>query len=469
MRTFQYSDAKSHKFWNIDVSGNSFTVTYGKVGTAGQTQTKAFPTPAKAQEAADKLTKEKTAKGYAETSLRGNASEVEAFEKAIQNNPRDLAGVAAYADYLAEHDDPRGEFMQTQIALESESLPKAERKNLHNREVELLGEHEAEWVGDWATHPDVGQATDEWVAPKGWVPYRFTRGLLSSVELGGLTVDVARKVVKAPQLRFVTELTVHDIAYEEEYEDGPDLKESDGEEPSQYILVRWPQLRHLRVFRFGGCDPEDYDSDWCPYRSHTPGILIADFAKQMPHVEELHIMAHFREEAERLVSLRMPELKVLLLYHGWNYPLDKLAKNASLTNLRELRCHPHALEGGDEPYIRLPHLRAVCRSKFLTSFTHLQLRLANFGDKGIDEIVSSGILKRLKVLDLRHGTVTDEGAKALAACPDVKNLGHLDLSWNRLTAVGVKALTATKVKATLNRQQRVDGDDWECFGQGDIE
>ena len=52
MRTFQFSDAKSHKFWQIDVSGASFTVTYGKVGTAGQTQTKSFPTPEKAQAAA---------------------------------------------------------------------------------------------------------------------------------------------------------------------------------------------------------------------------------------------------------------------------------------------------------------------------------------------------------------------------------------------------------------------------------
>ena len=42
MRTFQFSDAKSHKFWNIDVQGKSFTVTFGKIGTAGQTKTKEF-------------------------------------------------------------------------------------------------------------------------------------------------------------------------------------------------------------------------------------------------------------------------------------------------------------------------------------------------------------------------------------------------------------------------------------------
>ena len=39
MRTFQFSDAKSHKFWNIEMSGTGFTVTYGKVGSAGMTQT----------------------------------------------------------------------------------------------------------------------------------------------------------------------------------------------------------------------------------------------------------------------------------------------------------------------------------------------------------------------------------------------------------------------------------------------
>ncbi|MDI7215810.1 WGR domain-containing protein, partial [Leptospira santarosai] len=37
-----FKDDKSDKFWNIEVDGNSFTVTYGKTGTVGQTQTKSF-------------------------------------------------------------------------------------------------------------------------------------------------------------------------------------------------------------------------------------------------------------------------------------------------------------------------------------------------------------------------------------------------------------------------------------------
>lgn len=49
MRRFTYSDAKSHKFWAIELKGNSFTVTFGRVGTAGQSQTKTFPTADKAR------------------------------------------------------------------------------------------------------------------------------------------------------------------------------------------------------------------------------------------------------------------------------------------------------------------------------------------------------------------------------------------------------------------------------------
>ena len=43
MRTFQYSDARSHKFWNIDVSGSGFTATYGGPEAYGMTQDWKFP------------------------------------------------------------------------------------------------------------------------------------------------------------------------------------------------------------------------------------------------------------------------------------------------------------------------------------------------------------------------------------------------------------------------------------------
>ncbi|EMO14921.1 leucine rich repeat protein [Leptospira santarosai str. CBC523] len=61
-----FKDDKSDKFWNIEVSENSFTVTYGKTGTAGQTQTKSFDDEKKCLKEAEKLLSEKLKKGYVE-------------------------------------------------------------------------------------------------------------------------------------------------------------------------------------------------------------------------------------------------------------------------------------------------------------------------------------------------------------------------------------------------------------------
>ncbi|GAA3139851.1 WGR domain-containing protein [Nonomuraea roseoviolacea] len=58
-------DGGSHKFYEVTVSGTQVTITYGRIGEAGQTKVTAFPTEAKARAAADKKIGEKTRKGYA--------------------------------------------------------------------------------------------------------------------------------------------------------------------------------------------------------------------------------------------------------------------------------------------------------------------------------------------------------------------------------------------------------------------
>nr|WP_295874331.1 WGR domain-containing protein [uncultured Chitinophaga sp.] len=63
-KKFIYQDDQSHKFWDIAISGTSLTVTFGKAGTQGQTQTKTFATEDECRTAASKLIAEKTKKGY---------------------------------------------------------------------------------------------------------------------------------------------------------------------------------------------------------------------------------------------------------------------------------------------------------------------------------------------------------------------------------------------------------------------
>src|SRR4051812_15966193 len=111
MRTFDFNDGKSHKFWTIELSGDSFTVTFGKAGTAGQTQTRSFPDAARAQREHDKLVAEKLKKGYAETTA-APATSRDSLEAALVENPDDDAAHMAYADHLHDQGDPRGEFIQ---------------------------------------------------------------------------------------------------------------------------------------------------------------------------------------------------------------------------------------------------------------------------------------------------------------------------------------------------------------------
>jgi predicted DNA-binding WGR domain protein len=70
-RELVYMDAKSSKFWNIELAGNSYTVTYGRIGTEGQSLSKSFADDAAAQKEADKLIKEKLGKGYVDAANSG--------------------------------------------------------------------------------------------------------------------------------------------------------------------------------------------------------------------------------------------------------------------------------------------------------------------------------------------------------------------------------------------------------------
>ncbi|KFF14888.1 DUF6493 family protein [Flavobacterium hydatis] len=62
----KYIDGNSDKFWQIEVTGFEFAVTYGKNGTSGTSQTKSFATDEECLRVAKKLLDEKIKKGYSE-------------------------------------------------------------------------------------------------------------------------------------------------------------------------------------------------------------------------------------------------------------------------------------------------------------------------------------------------------------------------------------------------------------------
>jgi formylglycine-generating enzyme required for sulfatase activity/predicted DNA-binding WGR domain protein len=64
LRKLEFKDGKSAKFWHIELTGDSHTVSYGRLGSTGQTNTKTFGSHEAARKDYDKLVASKLKKGY---------------------------------------------------------------------------------------------------------------------------------------------------------------------------------------------------------------------------------------------------------------------------------------------------------------------------------------------------------------------------------------------------------------------
>ncbi|SFF49418.1 WGR domain-containing protein, predicted DNA-binding domain in MolR, partial [Nannocystis exedens] len=95
MRSFLFQDGKSNKFWEIGVEGESTTVRFGRVGTAGQTQVKSHGSGAAAKKAAEALIAEKVKKGYAEVAARAGTKAAQKPAKAAATKPAKKPAKAA--------------------------------------------------------------------------------------------------------------------------------------------------------------------------------------------------------------------------------------------------------------------------------------------------------------------------------------------------------------------------------------
>ena len=74
MRRFEFVKDASSKYWEIEQSGVSFTVRYGRIGTKGQERVKTFSTEAESASACEKQIKSKQRKGYVEITGASAAS-----------------------------------------------------------------------------------------------------------------------------------------------------------------------------------------------------------------------------------------------------------------------------------------------------------------------------------------------------------------------------------------------------------
>jgi len=122
----KYIDGNSDKFWQIEVSGNEYTVTYGRNGTSGTSQTKTFTDNDECLKVAEKLLNEKIKKGYSEngevvvsqktTNSKNNTSSTNINEILANYDVLVKSGkVAELLPFLQEHSKGNLEALKKQI------------------------------------------------------------------------------------------------------------------------------------------------------------------------------------------------------------------------------------------------------------------------------------------------------------------------------------------------------------------
>ena len=84
MRRFEFSEGSSNKFWQAGLQGSDLQISWGKIGTAGQQQTKSFASTTAAQAELAKLATEKAKKGYVEVAAPAEPTDARAAAAAAK-------------------------------------------------------------------------------------------------------------------------------------------------------------------------------------------------------------------------------------------------------------------------------------------------------------------------------------------------------------------------------------------------
>jgi uncharacterized protein (TIGR02996 family) len=494
---YEFSEGSSNKFWEIELSGTSFTTSHGRIGTPGATLVKDWDDEDTAKKEYDKLVAQKVKKGYELVSgkpekatpagkvARAKKADVPVVEaatagaynaalaKQIDADPSDAGAWAVYADWLQGEGDPRGELATVQERLRAKPKDKA----LASAEKALLKQHAEAIVGDLAVYltrsekkdiPGVlakqplepefrsvdgsnvpvrviwrgGFFEEVFVGDPGedWIPYRGKGGDDDEDGDGDgiASIDVAEllgKVLDQPAARFLTSLR---LGMPNAWDDGS----TDFSDVFK-VLAKHDATKRLRSLYIGDIASEESECSWI-----DPG----NPSKLYPALAKLRTLTIRGGSGLELGKIALPELRELRIVTGG---LDKsnlkaicAAKWPKLETL-ELWIGTSRY-GGD---VALKDLAPLLGGKPFPKLKHLGLRNCEFADELAAALPAAAIVEQLETLDLSKGTMGEAGVSALAEHADAfAHLKRLDLSDNFLG--GASRLAGTICKAVRTKPQR---------------
>jgi predicted DNA-binding WGR domain protein len=194
MRRFEFVEGGSSKFWEPEVQGATFIVTFGRIGTAGQRKEKAFPDAEAAQREYDKKVAEKLREGYREVSAGAAPAPAPEPKRPAPTEkkptlPRRVRPAKPSAEQLAE---AAAALSRLQEQLGTRSWRVARQARRARRALRALGGL------DPSSHAALGPVFEALmgrvVAPKGEarLPPRLALGLLSELNVAAFVRTVQR-------------------------------------------------------------------------------------------------------------------------------------------------------------------------------------------------------------------------------------------------------------------------------------
>ena len=484
MPRYEFSEGSSNKFWDITLSGKSFTTTYGKIGANGQTTIKSFKSDADAKKEHDKVVAEKTKKGYvlvggkakpgkaekAEAKPNGKAKAGKApvaevtgkrdarnkdLEAAIIANPSDREAYTVFADWLQEQGDPRGELISLQLGYKEGQAKK------------LIEQHADYFLGPLAAHQKVydeggnngGSHLRSTAQQKEWEKiqtqaFLWRNGYIYRVRLShdeyqsntgdgpafeGSIAEILEQVFDHPSGRYVVELA---------FMSNGDPNENDLQDIIDVIGKKAPPT--VRKITFG--DNVDQIS-W-----HHTGSL-AKMWKGVPNLRTLEM-----ETGEFDVGkMAAPALeRAIFITGGLAKSAGKGIATAAMPKIKHLEIYYGTDNYGGDCTVK--DVKPLLDRTDLKDLTYLGLKNSEFANALAAAVGGAKILKGLKTLDLSLGTMTDEGAASLAAAKEsLKHLEVLDLTRNYLTKAGIAAVKGICPKVITDRQEKADDDGDEAY------
>ncbi len=282
MRRFEFVEGGSSKFWEPELQGSTFIVTFGRIGTAGQRKEKAFPDEAAARKEYEKKVAEKLREGYREVS-GGEAAPAPAPTAAPKKAPLPRRvpvatptpeAVKAAAEALAA--------LRARLGWRSWEVTSRARRA--RRALRALG------GVDPAAHPELAGTfsalMERVVAPakEGRLPLRHALALLGQVDAAAFlrATEVWRRAPSAPP-------AVAAVARQAEALGEPELALRMGA-----LLAERPQGR--------GGPGEGWEKRWSELRPHVEGHLLASGSSLPAWLRGLEAGgdAHLSERLSRL-------------------------------------------------------------------------------------------------------------------------------------------------------------------------